>query len=357
MPPTREPSVEELREQSEQTREALAATVGELRDRVGDTAADLKTIVSPAHIKQEFRDYVRSEGESFVKSVQRRAKENPLQLAAVGAAIAYPTWGMLRAIPTPLLLIGAGLFLTSKKGHASAKDVQSKAADVVHQGAERVADVATNLQSDIEDRVAGVRYGAEELCDTVSSATGTVVDKARAKFHDTADALKTAAGSIAGSTSSAADRIAGAASSNAGQLRERALDTATTSRDAVLSFINDNALLVAGIGAALGAFIAASIPASDAENKMFGAGSEKLKGKAREAAAQGIEKAGDLAADAAGAVAAAAAREGLDASGVRQALGSIADGVRAVADRGIDTALGATPQPTQQQPANERNPS
>ena len=351
------PSVEELREQSEQTREALAVTVGELRDRVSSTAADLKTMISPAHIKQEFKDYVRSERESLVKSVQRRAKENPLQVAAMGAAIAYPAWGLLRAIPTPLLLIGAGLFLTSKKGQASAKDVQSKVADVVHQGAERIADVATSLQSDIEDRVAGVRYGAEELRDTVSSATETVVDKARAKFHDTADALKTGAGSIAGSTSSAADRIAGAASSSAGQIQERAVETATASRDAVLSFINDNALLVAGIGAALGAFIAASIPSSDAENKMFGAGSEKLKGKAREATAEGIEKAGDLAADAAGAVAAAAAREGLDASGVRQSLSSVVDSVRAVADRGIDTALGATPQPKQQQPANERNPS
>jgi hypothetical protein len=119
----REPSVEELREDSERTREALASTIEELREKVGDTAAELKTLVSPTHIKQELKDYVRDERDSLYKSVQRKAQENPLQLAAVGAAIAYPAWGLLRAIPTPLLLISAGLFLTSKKGQKSARDV------------------------------------------------------------------------------------------------------------------------------------------------------------------------------------------------------------------------------------------
>jgi hypothetical protein len=127
-----------------------------------------------------------------------------------------------------------------------------------------------------------------------------------------------------------------------------------SSRNAVTDFVNNNALLVAGIGAAVGAFIAASIPPSDAENRLFGAGSEKLKDKAREAAAQGIEKAGDIATEAAGSVAAAAAREGLDAAGVQGALNKVADSVRAVTDRGLDTALGTTTQPNEQ-PTRERN--
>ena len=90
--------IDELRRESEETREALAYTVSELRDRVGDSAAELKTLVSPTHIKQEFRDYVRQEGEGLVQALQRKAKENPLQVAAVGAAVAYPALGLLRAI-------------------------------------------------------------------------------------------------------------------------------------------------------------------------------------------------------------------------------------------------------------------
>jgi len=74
-------------------------------------------------------------------------------------------------------------------------------------------------------------------------------------------------------------------------------------------------------------------------------------------AAQGIEQAGNIAAEA---VAAAAAREGIDAAGVQRALNTVADGVRKVADRGLETALGANPPSGQQhspQPNPQRNPT
>src|SRR6476620_6895843 len=142
MPSTREPSVEELREESERSREALASTVGELRDTVGNTAAEIKTLISPANIKKEIRNYVREERESVVQSIQRRAQDNPLQMAAVGAAIAYPAWSMLRAIPTALLLIGAGLFLTSKRGQQSAKDIKANFFFIDTPTTEKVTDMA-----------------------------------------------------------------------------------------------------------------------------------------------------------------------------------------------------------------------
>src|SRR3954469_18954731 len=190
MPSTREPSVEELREESERSREALASTVGELRHTVGHTAAEIKTLVSPAHIKKEIRNYVREERESVVQSIQRRAQDNPLRMAAVGAAIAYPAWSLLRAIPTPLLLIGAGLFLTSKRGQQSAKDIRAKIDDVVQQGTERASDLAGAVRSDLEDRLAGARYGAEELRDTVTSAATSMVDRTQTAFRDVADTAK-----------------------------------------------------------------------------------------------------------------------------------------------------------------------
>jgi len=359
MPSTREPSVEELREESERSREALASTVGELRDTVGNTAAEIKTLISPAHIKKEIRNYVREERESVVQSIQRRAQENPLQVAAVGAAVAYPVWSLLRAIPTPLLLIGAGLFLTSKRGQQSAKDIKAKVDDVVQQGTEKMTDMAGAVRSDLEDRLAGARYGAEELRGTVASAAGAVADKAQSVFRSAADTAKGAVSGAAGQVASAAEGVGTAAGETATAAKDQAAAMGARSRDALTNFVNDNPLLVAGIGAAVGAFIAASLPPSEAENRMFGAGSEKLKGKARESAAQGIEQAGNIAAEAAGSVAAAAAREGIDAAGVQRALNAVADGVRKVADRGLETALGATPssgqQPGGQQPTTQRN--
>ena len=178
MSATREPSVDQLREQSERSRDALASTVGELRDTIGDAATELKTLISPAHIKQEIKDYVREEREGLVQSLQRRAKENPLQMAAVGAAVAYPACNLLRAIPTPLLLIGAGLFLTSQRGQQSAKELKAKVDDVVQQGTEKVSDLAGTVRSDLEDRIAGARYEVEEMRDTITSAAGAVVGQA-----------------------------------------------------------------------------------------------------------------------------------------------------------------------------------
>jgi hypothetical protein len=361
MPSSHEPSVEELRQESERTREALALTVGELRDKVGGTATELKTLVSPAHIKQEIKDYVRDERESFKKTLRRKAQENPLQLAAMGAAIAYPAWGLLRAIPTPLLLIGAGLFLTSNRGQQAAKDAKAKLDDAVQRGTEavqrgteQVSDLAGAVRSDLEDRIIGARYAVEEMQDSVGSAASSVTRGARAAFHDAKDAVKGAADRVTGQTKATAGTVSAAVADNAEAASDRARDMGMNGRRAVTDFVTENPLLVAGIGAAVGAFIAASIPASDAENRVFGAGSEKLKDKAREAAAQGIERAGDFVTETAGSMAAAAAREGLDASGVRRAVNTVADSVRAVADKGMNSALGENSKSSQQ---SERNPT
>jgi hypothetical protein len=358
-----EPSIEKLRKESERNREALASTVTELRDRVGDTTSELKTLVSPAHIRQEIRDYVRQERGTIVESLKRRAKENPLQIAAITAAAAYPALGIIRTVPAPLWLIGAGLFLTSRRGQQAALDVKAKVDNAVLQGTEKVSDLASSVQSDLENHVAQARYGVQEAQDAVSSTVRATTEKARTAFHDATGAVVGPTGDAAVQAKVPTDGLDHIASQTAQSVLDGARGAVATTRNTVTNLVSDNALLVAGIGAALGAFIAASIPPSDAENSMFGAGSEKLKDKAREAAAQGIENAGDIAAEAAGAMAAAATREGLDASGVQGALGKVADSVRAVADRGLETALGQAQSPqsatrqTEQEPIRERNPS
>jgi ElaB/YqjD/DUF883 family membrane-anchored ribosome-binding protein len=212
-----------------------------------------------------------------------------------------------------------------------------------------------------------VRYGVEVARDAVTSSVGGIADKARAALHDARDAVTGAVYKGGQSATEVVEQIGTKVSNTvdglknrAGEAKDSAGEMARTSGYAVADFVKDNPLLVAGIGAAVGAVIAASIPPSEAENRLFGAGSEKLKDKAREAAAQGIEKVGDLAAETAGSVAAAAAREGLDAAGVTGALNKVADGVRSVADRGLDTALGQKKQPQSnssfEYPTSERNP-
>ena len=98
--------------------------------------------------------------------------------------------------------------------------------------------------------------------------------------------------------------------------------------------------VVAGVGLAIGAFIAACLPRSDTENRMFGKPSDALKDKVRAAASQGVERAKDAAANVVGDVTAAATREGLSAEGVGKAMQGLTEGVKSVVDHGLKTALG-----------------
>lgn len=354
-----EKSVEELRAESARTRQQLASTVTALRDRVGHSASELKDMVSPQHIKREIKDYVRKERESMVEAVQRRAKENPLQAVAVGAAIAYPALQLLRAFPTPLLLIGAGLFLTSNRGREVVSDARARLDDAVQEGTDRISGLATEIETQLENKLSSAETSATQAWDAVSDKADSIAAQTRAAFHDAQSSLAGAAGQAVDKAKDAVDSVTASTNKTIAATGERASAFARSSSTGITGFVNDNPLLVAGIGAAVGALLAASIPPSEAENRLFGGSSEQLKGKAREAVAQGIEKTSDIAADVTGAMAAVAAREGLDAAGVQSALRSVADSVRSVADRGIDTALGSSSQSidasAKHTPMTERN--
>ena len=352
-----DPSVEELRRRSEATRAALAATVGELRDKVEDTASELKTAMSPSHIKQEIKTYIRDERESLLQSLQQKARENPLQAAAVGAAIAYPAWGLLRAIPAPLLLIGAGLFLTSAKGRQTLNQVQDKATDALEQGTAKASEYADtlkdelsgytdSLKDEVSKRSSTVMRTLSDTGEAIKGKASEVADKARATMHDVRDAVAGKAGMAADEMSDAAAGSADAISrtmSNAKQTvsdaKQSMTQAAQSSQSAVMDFIEKNPLVVAGIGAAVGAFLAASLPSSRAENALLGKASDGLKDKARDAAAQGLEQAKNLAAGVASDVAGSVAREGLDTSDAGKAVDSITKGLKAVAERGVETAV------------------
>ena len=114
-------------------------------------------------------------------------------------------------------------------------------------------------------------------------------------------------------------------------------------------------MLVAGIGAAVGAFIAASLPRSDTENKPLGGEADKLKDKALDAAAQGLEKGQKLAANIVDDVAQAAAREGVDGAGIERAVQDVTSRVKAVAERGVRTAVGESPPESSNRPTSSRS--
>src|SRR5688572_8373083 len=300
-----EPSIEELRTQAELSRTALAANVTELRGRIA-------RVTSPANIKAEVRTYVRHERESLVDNLRRRAAENPLQAAAVAAAAAYPVLGLARAIPVPLMLIGAGLFLTTRRGQDSAAAMTNKMNDASRHATQTVGEMTesvTQTASEMTDKVTS-RVGAtvSGLRDQAAAVAGTIAASAKSMLPGAATARE--------GTEAVTARLATMASESMQDMSSRA----SRARGSASRFASDNAVLLAGVGVFAGALLAASFPVSNAENRVLGPGKRKVKDAARAAAAMGMDKAGAVVADAVETVSSAAAREGLDSSSLQQAV-------------------------------------
>ena len=145
--PLYEQAVEELRRESEQNRVKLTQTVQSLSGLVTGTVTDVKERLSPKHIKQDVKDYVRNSGEHLVETLQRKASENPLQAVAIGAGLAIPLWRLVKNIPTPILLVGAGLLLSNKQVRVKSAEMAGEARNLASRIADQAADVAANLKS------------------------------------------------------------------------------------------------------------------------------------------------------------------------------------------------------------------
>src|SRR6187200_875796 len=148
-------SVHVIKRQTEQTRAVLTTTVEELRGTVSDTATDIKNRLRPVAIKAEVSGYIKSRGEQLLQDFTDMAQRNPMQAIAVGASIAYPALRLARAIPLPVLMIGAGLFLTSsKKGRdltRQASDLAGYLSDEARRRAHDFSDQASQVASDVRD--------------------------------------------------------------------------------------------------------------------------------------------------------------------------------------------------------------
>jgi hypothetical protein len=122
---------------------------------------------------------------------------------------------------------------------------------------------------------------------------------------------------------------------------EKVSNLAAQAKDTLGNAYEQNPLLVAGIGMAVGALIASALPATSAENRLFGDTSENLRRRASEAAAEGLDAAKEAADD----VVEAAAQQGLSAEGLSSAAEDMTRKARAVAERGVEAALGNNPRP------------
>src|SRR4051794_32598242 len=248
-----EPSVAELRRDAERTRTRLTGTVDELRTQVADTASHIKDAVAPSTIKRQVSEYARESRENMVQNLQRRARENPLQAVAIGAGLAYPVWNLMRAIPAPLLLIGPGLALSRS---TAVRDATNQTIAQVREGVSEASDMARTTMHDGRDAAGSM---LDRATDALSSAKVRVAGAVSSSLSQTAEAATASAEKASSALSAAGESVSG---------------MATKTKDVLVDTYEQNPLLIAGIGLAVGALIASPLPTTTAENRIFGDTSE-----------------------------------------------------------------------------------
>jgi hypothetical protein len=355
MPQTDTRSLQQIKRETEQTRAGLTDTVEQLKTSVADTASDIRQRISPDAIKAEVSDYIKSRGEQLLNDVTAAARRNPMQAVAVGASVAYPLLRLARAIPLPVLMVGAGLFFAgSKTGQAAtqkASDVASDLSDEVVRRArefgDQVGESASVRATDLRDQ--GVRMAG--------SAAATVQDKAASfgsSLSDRATDLKDQGIRMASSAATTVQDIASSATSvarnAAGATADAGLDAARAARDTasdltdragktIFQTIEKNPLLVAGVGLLIGGLIASSLPRSDIEDGLVGDASTAVKRRAQAAASQGFDAAKDAVGEVYDEATLQADAEGLTPDGIGKAAQDLGQRVRRVAESAVTTAF------------------
>jgi hypothetical protein len=309
-------SVEELRRDSERSRAELAATVGRLKDQISDTAEDIRHKVSPQHIKSEVSEYVSHKTQSWIDGLKQQVMDNPMRAVAAGAAVGIPLLRLARGVPLPLLMIGAGLVLTSKAVRDRAADASGPVMDRAGQMLEELTEGARAMQGEMK----------EKLSSAQSRAAGMAGD-AQDRAAGLADDLRTGAAKAA---SFAGEKLKSGI--------DATKDAAASAPDQARQTIGDNAALIGGLGIAIGAVIAATLPETKAEAKVMGWASDGVKQAAGAAAQSGFEAAKDATTSAADAAAQKASEADLGTHASRMTQ-NVADTLKEAADDVVKAAF------------------
>jgi hypothetical protein len=369
-------SLQQIKRETEQTRAGLTNTVEQLKASVAETASDIRHRISPDAIKAEVSDYIRSRGEQLMNDVTSAARRNPMQAVAVGASIAYPLLKIARAIPFPVLMVGAGLFLAgSKTGQAATQRASDMAADLSDEMVRRAHDLsgqvqdtassAKNYASDQYERISSAVAGGSSQVKGAANAAGASIasssDKikesavaAGAAVSDRANSLKDDGLRIAGSAASTVQNMASeamvTARSAASLVTDTGMDAATTIRakasDAsdragktIFQTIEQNPLLVGGVGLLVGGLIASALPRSDFEDELVGDTSSAAKRQIQAAASKGFDTAKTAVGEIYDETTSQAEAEGLTTEGIGKAAQDITQRVRRVAEAAVMTAF------------------
>ena len=232
----------QLEREAEATRAQIAATLDELRSRL-----------TPGQVVDQLVDYARdSGGGDFVRNLGQQVVDNPLPVTLVGAGLAWLMMAGRRSAAD-----GAG---NDGSGFATGQDLRRAGAMVgerVSTGAESLGDMAQATRDSASSTASAVR-------DAASNAASGAYDAAAERSRQGADA----------------------AARGARSMRESA---AASGRN-VMEYLQEQPLVLAGIGLAVGAMLGGSLPSTETEDNLMGEASDATKQDAKAFAEEQVDK-------------------------------------------------------------------
>jgi hypothetical protein len=262
--------------QAEQNRAALVGTVDTLRSRLSSSAEELRQRVSPDALKEDAKHYITQTGRDLLVNLEHKAREHPLQTVALGAGLAYPVWQVVRSLPAPILLIGAGVALAGRGGRSGAAS-QRPSADR--------AEASFSEQGTVRGTPQPRSNALGEAGAAVSSGVAAVGETTSAAASRTAEAASRFAAAATDAVSSS-PQAAHAAVSHAGTW---AAEAGRAGAEDLAETVRRQPLLLGGLSILLGAALAACLPATRAESEAFGKASDEVKDRLNASASKGLE--------------------------------------------------------------------
>jgi Protein of unknown function (DUF3618) len=279
---------EQLEREAEATRARIAATLDELRGRM-----------TPGQIVDQFVDYARdSGGGEFVRNFGQQVVGNPLPVTLVGAGLA---WLMLAGRRGPRRDGGFGFGVDSvddvaarmsEAGDGSAPEtagMRRSAQDAAARTSAGVASLSEHAVRRAQEWGRQTRAGAEQLQHRVGEAGSGLQDRMSSAGASVRDAASSAYDTASATYDAAAERTRQGTDA-IGRSARMMSDNLAASGRSLLDFLQQQPLVLAGLGLAIGGLLGAAMPASETEDQLMGEASEAVKREAKSFAQDQVDK-------------------------------------------------------------------
>ena len=177
------------------------------------------------------------------------------------------------------------------------RDTAAAARDQADAMASRWTDSATAARDQAADTAGrwtdSARDAANDWADQTRSAASRFGDRAGeagARLQETGQAAASAVNQAASAAYDTAARTSRQGADIFGRTASRLSENASSGGRAVAEFFQEQPLLLAGIGLALGALLGASLPGTGTEDRLMGETSDATKAEAKEVAEQQLDK-------------------------------------------------------------------